>query len=181
MTFQAYIDTIKAKTGLGPAEFRVLAEQRGLLAADVKVAQIKQWLKDDYDLGPGHAMALVSTFKGAKPADSDRIDKQFSGAKAHWRPVFETLLARAAESGPVGAAATDTYVSLTKNGAKFAIVAVTAARLDVGLKLAGVDATGRFETAGSWNSMVTHRVRVTDASQLDDELVDWVKRAYEAA
>ena len=181
MSFQAYLDTIKAKTGLGPAEFRVLAEKRGLLAADVKVAQIKQWLKDDYDLGAGHAMALVSTFKGAKPADADRIDTQFSGAKAHWRPVFETILARVGAFGPVATAATDSYVGLTKNGAKFAIVAVTADRLDVGLKLTGVDANGRFETAGSWNTMVTHRVRVTDASQVDDELVDWLKRAYDAA
>ena len=181
MSFQAYLDTIKAKTGLGPAEFRVLAEERGLLAADVKVAQIKAWLKDDYDLGPGHAMALVSTFKGPKPADTDRIDAQFSGKKAHWRAAFDNLLATAGEYGPVGTAATDSYVGLTKGGAKFAIIAATADRLDVGIKVKGAEATERFEPAGSWNSMVTHRVRITEPAQLDDELFDWLRRAYESA
>lgn len=181
MSFQAYIDTIKAKTGLDPADFRALADDKGLLADDVKVAQIKAWLKDDYGLGPGHAMALVSTFKGPKPADTDRIDAQFSGKKAHWRPAFESLLARLSEVAPVVTAATDSYVSLTKGGAKFAIVAVTADRLDVGIKLKGAEPTARFDTAGSWNSMVTHRVRITDAAQLDDELFDWLRRAYEAA
>lgn len=181
MSFQAYIDTIKAKTGLDPADFRALAQEKGLLASDVKVGQIKAWLKDDYDLGPGHAMALVATFKGPKPADTDRIDAQFSGKKAHWRATFDDLLAKAGESGPVGTAATDSYVGLTKGSAKFAIVAVTADRLDLGIKLKGTEATERFEPAGSWNSMVTHRVRITDPVQLDEELLDWLRRAYESA
>jgi hypothetical protein len=181
MSFQAYIDTIRAKTGLGPAELREIAEQKGLLGADVKVAQIKAWLKDDYDLGPGHAMALVATFKGPKPQDTDRIDAQFSGRKAHWRVVFDDLLARVGEFGQVGTAATDSYTSLLKGSAKFAIVAVTTDRLDVGIKLKATEPTDRFEAAGSWNSMVTHRARITDAAQLDDELLDWLRRAYEAA
>ena len=179
MTFQAYIDTIKAKTGLDPADFRVLAEEKGLLTADVKVGQIKAWLKDDYDLGPGHAMALVSTFKGPRPADTDRVEAQFSGKKAHWRAAFDSLVA--AVGAPTAIAATDSYISLLKGRAKFAIVAVTADRLDVGIKLKGAEPTERFETAGSWNSMVTHRVRITDAAEIDDELVGWLRRAYEAA
>ena len=181
MSFQAYIDTITAKTGLDPADFRALAEQKGLLEPAPNVAAIKSWLKDDYDLGSGHAMALVAIFKGPKPADTDRVDKQFSGAKAHWRPVFDALLETTGEFGPVAIAATDSYVSLLKGKAKFAIVAATADRLDVGIKLKGADATDRVEAAGSWNNMVTHRVRVTDAAQIDDELVDWLRRAYENA
>ena len=181
MSFQAYIDTIKAKTGLDPADFRALAQEKGLLAPDVKVGQIKQWLKDDFDLGAGHAMALVATFKGPKPADTDRVGRQFSGAKAHWREPFDTLLARVGEFGDVATAAADSYVGLTKNGAKFAIVGVTAHRLDVGIKLKDAATTERFEAAGTWNSMVTHRVRITDPAQLDDELFDWLQRAYTAA
>jgi len=179
MSFQAYIDTIKAKTGLDPADFRALAQEKGLLAGDVKVGQIKAWLKDDYDLGPGHAMALVSTFKGPKPADNDRVEAQFAGKKAHWRETFESLVA--AVGAPTAISATDSYISLLKGGAKFAIVAATADRLDVGIKLKGVEPTDRFEASGSWNSMVTHRVRITDPAQLDDELRDWLRRAYESA
>lgn len=70
MSFQAYIDNIKAKTGLSPADFKKKAVEKGLLAKggalkpDVKATQITQWLKDEYGLGHGHAMAIYATFKG---------------------------------------------------------------------------------------------------------------------
>lgn len=186
MTFQAYLDTVRAKTGLGPAEFRVLAEEKGYLLPGVKTGTITAWLKEDFDLGPGHAMAIVATFK-EQPSAESRLTKQLSGAKAHWAPAYESLLATVREFGEVGVEPTDTYVSLTKPkapgkpAAKFAIVAFSADRLDLGIKLKGADATDRFEAAGSWNSMVTHRLRVGDPAQIDAEAVDWLRRAYEAA
>jgi len=71
MTFQAYIDNIQAKTGLGPADFKRLATAKGWmkagkLSAEVKVAQVVVWLKTDFALGHGHAMAIVATLKGKK-------------------------------------------------------------------------------------------------------------------
>jgi hypothetical protein len=87
--------------------------------------------------------------------------------------------------GPLNLAPTNTYIGLTKpthkGPAKFAIVAVTGDRLDVGIKLKGADPTDRFAASGSWNSMVTHRVRLTEPDVIDDELVDWLRRAYAAA
>jgi hypothetical protein len=66
MTFQAYIDNIKTKTGKTPEDFRELAEKRGLLAPGVKAGEIVAWLKQDFELGHGHAMAIYATFKGKK-------------------------------------------------------------------------------------------------------------------
>jgi len=63
MTFQAYIDNIKAKTGKTPEDFRKLAKAKGLLKPGVKVGAIVDWLKADFDLGRGHAMAIVLTLK----------------------------------------------------------------------------------------------------------------------
>lgn len=83
--------------------------------------------------------------------------------------------------GPVAVAPTDTYISLLKKGKKFAIVQVTGGRLDIGVKLKGADPTERFESAEGWNSMVTHRLRVTDPAQIDDEALAWLRRAYDAA
>ena len=45
----------------------------------------------------------------------------------------------------------------------------------------GIAATDRLELAGSWNSMVTHRVRISDPIQVDDEVLAWLKQAYQAA
>jgi Domain of unknown function (DUF4287) len=69
MTFQAYIDNIKSKTGLSPADFKKRAEEKGFLQAgklkpEIKAGEIVKWLKDDFDLGHGHAMAIVAAFKG---------------------------------------------------------------------------------------------------------------------
>jgi hypothetical protein len=58
MSFQSYLDNIEAKTGLTPRQFIALAEERGF-GAGTKATPILQWLKDDYDLGRGHGMALV--------------------------------------------------------------------------------------------------------------------------
>ena len=72
-----------------------------------------------------------------------------------------------------------TYVNLYCGERKFAIVQPSAAaRLDIGIKLKGVAPAGRLESAKSWNPMVTHRVRITDPKQIDRELLEWLKQAY---
>ena len=69
MSFQAYLDNIQAKTGKSPAEFRALAVDKGFatdagLAPGVKATQITDWLKAEFSLGHGHAMAIVALLKG---------------------------------------------------------------------------------------------------------------------
>jgi hypothetical protein len=66
MSFQAYIDNIKAKTGKTPEDFKRLAEKKGLLKPGVKAMEIVGWLKKGHGLGHGHAMAIYATFKGRK-------------------------------------------------------------------------------------------------------------------
>lgn len=70
MSFQAYLDNIEAKTGKTPAEFIALAEEKGFTKSDVKAMTIVAWLKEDFGLGHGHAMALVHVIKnGANISD----------------------------------------------------------------------------------------------------------------
>ncbi len=66
MSFQAYIDNIKAKTGKTPDDFKKLAGKKGLLKEGVKAGEVVAWLKKDFKLGHGHAMAIYMTFKGTK-------------------------------------------------------------------------------------------------------------------
>ena len=184
MTSQAYLDTIKAKTGLGPDDFRAAAAAKGLLGPDVKTARIVAWLKEDYGLGTGHAMALVSALgqvPGQRLPVEEKINAQFGGAKAHWRPSYDARLAHARQFGEVNLAPTNTYISLLKGTKKFAIVQVTAGRLDLGLKLPGVDGADALEASGSWNSMVTHRMRLAEPAELTDDVFGWLRRAYDAA
>lgn len=65
MSFQAYIDNIHAKTGKTPEDFKALALEKGLLAKGTKATQITDWLKADFGLGHGHAMAIFATLKSS--------------------------------------------------------------------------------------------------------------------
>ncbi|MEI6478376.1 MAG: DUF4287 domain-containing protein [bacterium] len=70
MSFQAYLDNIEEKTGKTPNEFIALAKEKGLDSPSTKAGAIIDWLKQDFDLGRGHAMALVHVIKnGAKISD----------------------------------------------------------------------------------------------------------------
>ncbi|HEY1045184.1 MAG TPA: DUF4287 domain-containing protein [Bacteroidia bacterium] len=69
MSFQAYLDNIKAKTGKSPDDFKKIATEKGFLKNNVlvegiKAGEIVDWLKTDFELGHGHAMAIYATFKG---------------------------------------------------------------------------------------------------------------------
>jgi len=71
MSFQAYMDNIKLKTGKTPEDFLKLAEQKGFLVngklnPKTKATEITDWLKEKFDLGQGHAMAIYAYFKGKR-------------------------------------------------------------------------------------------------------------------
>ena len=70
MSFQAYLDAIEKKTGKIPQDLVDEAHSRGF-TSETKAADIVAWLKDDYDLGRGHAMALVHVIKNG-PGISDK-------------------------------------------------------------------------------------------------------------
>ena len=71
MSFQAYLDNIQAKTGKTPGDFKKLADKkgftvRGKLKPATKAGDIVKWLKEEFQLGHGHAMAIYALLKGLK-------------------------------------------------------------------------------------------------------------------
>ena len=95
MSFQAYLDNIETKTGLTPREFMALAQQRGLDQPSVKSAQVVQWLKEDYGLGRGHAMALVHVIKNGA-----QIGDKHVGTTGSHRDESDTLWLDGAQNRP---------------------------------------------------------------------------------
>jgi predicted transport protein len=185
MSFQAYLDTIKAKTGKTVADFKVLSEQKGL----TKHGEVVKWLKEDFELGHGHATAMAGSILKPdhfKTPTDDKITTLFKGKKEAWRETYDNLMTKMNTFGKdVKVAPTDSYVSLLKGQKKFAIVQPSSERLDIGIKLKDVNAEkvktgGRLEPSGSWNTMVTHRVKITHAKELDKEVLAWLKQAYDA-
>lgn len=176
---QTYLDNIQAKTGKSAQQLAVMARAKGL----TKARAVTDWLRDEFGLGYGHAgfvWYLMAHEDGPKTPD-DRVAKLFSGKKKQWLEPYQALEAKVLEFGPdVSTYANTTYVNLLRNGKKFGLVQPSAERLDIGIKLKNAEAQGRFEAAGKWNAMVTHRVQITHAEALDDELLGWLALAYAA-
>src|SRR5258705_3859628 len=181
MTFPAYLDPVKAKTGKTPEDFKILAEEKGL----VTYPQINAWLKSEFGLGHGHANAVTHIMlHGDEPKESDEVGiaKHFTGAKANWRKPYDDLIEKVGKFGPdVRVRPSSAYLRILRNDKKFAIVQISAKRLDLGIKRKGTPPEGRFEDSGKWSAMVTHRVHIDDPAQIDAEVMTWLKQAYDKA
>jgi len=71
MSFQAYLSNIQEKTGQSPDDFKKLAEQKGFtqrskIKSEIKSGDIVKWLKEDFELGHGHSMAIMLYLKVQK-------------------------------------------------------------------------------------------------------------------
>lgn len=182
MTFQAYLDNIKTKTGKTPDDFRKLAAQKSL----TNYREIMAWLKSDFGLGHGHANTIAQLLVNADKfkADPDKaLAAHFEGNKAKWRKPYATLAAKIAKFGSdVKLGPNRSYINILRGTKKIGIVQISSAdRIDIGIKLKGVKPIGRLEAAGSWNIMVTHRVRISGSKQIDAEVLAWLKQAYHEA
>jgi hypothetical protein len=74
MSFQAYLDNIEAKTGKTPTEFVAMAKEKGFDDPSTRAGVIVEWLKQDYGLGRGHAMALVHVIRNGAQISDKHVD-----------------------------------------------------------------------------------------------------------
>lgn len=98
------------------------------------------------------------------------------------RPVYDALIKRITAFGDdVELAPKKAYVSLRRNKQFALIQPSTKDRVDVGINLKGTEPGERLEASGSFNAMVSHRVRLGSPKDVDKELIDWLRQAYDAA
>lgn len=57
--------------------------------------------------------------------------------------------------------------------------ATTLTRVDVGLNLKNVQVSNRIEAGNIFNGMCSHLVKVQSAEDIDEELTDLLKTAYD--
>jgi len=125
------------------------------------------------------ALKALGSDAGSSNAD-DLVAAQYSGAKAQLKPIYDELLAAVQKfGGDVEVAPKKAYVSLRRKKQFACFQPSTATRMDVGINLKNTAPTSRLELAGSFNSMVSHRVRVTKKSEVDKELIGWLRKAYD--
>ena len=150
--------------------------------------EIVAWLKSEHAFGHGYAnsVALVARQEGApgggEPAGDDLVAAQYAGNKAALKPIHDALVKMVQGFGTdVEISPKKTCVSLRRSKQFALFQPSTASRVDLGIVLKGVAPAGRLEAAGSFNAMVSHRVRLASVKDLDAEVKAWLKAAYDAA
>jgi hypothetical protein len=175
------IANLEAKTGVSVAEWT----RRIAASGKAKHGDLVSWLKTEHGLTHGYANLLVHLAKGSAAETSGSsnealVEAMFAGAKAPMRPAYDAVIAAVQRfGGDVELAPKKAYTSLRRSKQWALVQPSTASRLDVGLVLKGKPTTTRLEASGSFNAMVTHRVRVAAAEEVDKELIGWLKEAYE--
>jgi hypothetical protein len=176
------IRNIEAQTGKSLDELI----QIGLATGTDKHTAIRKFFQDEYGLTYGNANTLAvltrDKLKGAAGEEENFVDVQYSGKKAALRPIYDALIEQVGSFGDdVEIAPKRTYVSLRRNKQFGLVQPSTATRVDVGINLPGVPPTDRLEASGSFNTMVSHRVRLSGADEVDADLIGWLRLAYDQA
>jgi len=150
-----------------------------------KHGEIIKFLKSEHEFTHGFAnfVAHMTRESAASHFDGDDlIAAQYDGAKAHLKPIYDLLLSEILKLGSdIDVAPKKASVSLRRKKQFALIQPSTKTRIDLGLKIKGKEPVGRLETSGPFGSMCTHRVQLTDISQVDADVVNWLKEAYEGA
>ena len=176
----AMIANMKEKTGKTLEQWVAIGTKSGL----AKHGEILKMLKADHGMTHGFANLVAhKTLKSdaGSSTGEDLVAAQYSGAKADLKPIYDAVIAAAKKCGAIEIAPKKSYVSLRRSK-QFAIVQPsTKTRVDLGLNLKGEPAAGRLEASGSFNSMVSHRVRLEKRSDVDKYVKAWLKKAWTAA
>jgi len=182
---ETQIQSIQTRTGKTLDELFAIIRESGLS----KHGEIREMLKRDLNMGYGDANALAAAFlksvsQGATPAaevaTADVVGAIYAGAKGELRPIHEKLMAAIATLGPFEIAPKRSYISLRRKKQFATIGPATKTRVDVGLNMKGVPATERLVELPP-GGMCQYRVSLTEVSEVDQEVMGWVRSAYEGA
>jgi hypothetical protein len=179
---QSQIRNIEATYGKPLDHWFAVIDASGLTKHNDVVAM----LKADHGLahGAAHRVSLLARQRDDADvaAPSDPADTLYAGAKAGLRPLHEALLGKIRAIGAFDIAPKKGYLSLRRRKQFAMVQPSTASRIDLGLILpATTPVSGRLESAAKFNPLFTHRVRITAATDLDDELRGWLATAYALA
>lgn len=145
-----------------------------------KHGQLVALLKKEHGVTHGYANLIARRFleQGApEPAADDLVSAQYAGGKAGLKPIYEQLVAIAVGFGSdVEIAPRKTNVSLRRKKQFGSIVAASKNRIDLEINLPGVPPTERLQISGG---MCSHKIAISSADDIDVELIDYLRQAYD--
>ncbi|MEK7727354.1 MAG: DUF5655 domain-containing protein [candidate division KSB1 bacterium] len=182
---ETQLKNIQTKTGKTLDQLYAMLKKSGL----AKHGEMRDMLKKDLSLGHGDANTVVHFYmKALEPSAGQAnsaspeavLDAIYTGPKAHFRPIHEKLMAALNKFGEFEIAPKKGYVSLRRKKQFVMLGPATNTRFEVGLNMKGVKATSRL-VAVPPGGMCQYKVNLAEAKEVDKELIDWIKQAYESA
>ncbi len=169
------LSNIVAGTGTSLDEWVARIEERR--ATGERHGALVAWLKSEHGLTHGNANTLVHAAAKASAPAPDLVEAQYAGVKAGLRPVYDRLVEVAVTLGAdVEVAPKKTCVSLRRTKQFAVLTPSTRTRLDLGLVLKGVQPEGRLL---AMSGMCTHKIALASVDEVDDEVLRWLREAYE--
>ncbi|HYK85404.1 MAG TPA: DUF5655 domain-containing protein [Ktedonobacteraceae bacterium] len=184
---EAQIHNIEEQYGKSLSEWIALIKESGT----TKHTDMVTMLKSQYGMShsSAHRVALkareadgASMVQAAKASGRDPVEDMYSSKKADLKPLHDALMTAITSFGnDIELAPKKGYVSLRRKKQFAMIQPASVTRIDIGLILKGVPPTERLESASSFNALFTHRVRVNSVNDVDEQLITWLKQAYDLA
>lgn len=172
---QTMIRNMPEKTGKSLEEWKELLKTKSF----TKHSEAVKFLKEEYKVTHGFANTIVSLSKEDNAAPEDLVTEQYKGKETIF-PVYKKLTEVVKTFGTdVTITPKKTSVSLIRKRQFALIKPATKTRIDLGFKLPGKETTERLENSGPFGTMCTHRVRLESTNDVDNELINWLKEAYE--
>ncbi len=174
---QTMINNMPEKTGKSLEEWKKILKAK----AFAKHSEGVKYLKGEHGVTHGFANTIVTLSKEENTSDYDLVTNQYKGKEA-LIPIYEQLLKTVKKLGSdVIITPKKTTVSIIRKKQFALIKPATKTRIDLGLKIKDKGTTDRLENSGPFGTMCTHRVRLSDAKEVDKELIAWLTEAYQKA
>ncbi|MFT6036332.1 MAG: putative transport protein [Marivirga sp.] len=174
---QTMINNMPEKTGKSLEEWKKIVKAKNF----EKHGQAMKFLKEEHAVTHGFANTIIQLSKEERTSMEELVAGQYIGKEALlliYRQLIETVLQFGED---VTLSPKKTTVSLIRSKQFALIKAATKKRIDLGLKLPNKGISDRLENSGPFGTMCTHRVQITEIQQIDNQLIGWLKEAYEQA
>ena len=176
--FETMINNMPEKTGKSLEEWLVILKNENFEKHGLAV----KFLKTEHGVTHGYANTIVALSRKTPESNTvDLVANQYKG-KEHLAPIYALLKKKIQAFGKdVEFAPKKTYVSIRRNKQFALIQPSTKKRIDLGINLKGKAPEGKIEASGSFNAMVSHRVRLESKEDVTKDVLAWLKEAYQNA
>lgn len=175
------LDNLHKNTGRTLDEWIIIVQKEKF----EKHGQILKFLKENHGFTHGFANLVAMKARGADAGSVENkdelIEKQYKG-KEHFKPIYDKIIGEVKKFGKdVEVAPKNAYVSLRRKKQFALLQPATKTRFEIGINLKGQVPGGKLEENPSSNAMCSHKINIEKIEDVDQEVVNWLKNAYENA